>query len=147
MGAFATLEIVMPRQRTKTRKGDTGDARRGKNAELTVRRTDVATGPRRAAPQPAGLVNGVAAAVVTDNRDPDARGRVKVRFPWYEKPSQSYWARIAVPAAGKQQGAYFVPAIGDEVLVAFEHGDLRFPVVIGALWSGKDPPPTSKRPG
>jgi uncharacterized protein involved in type VI secretion and phage assembly len=136
----------MPRRRVKTHKSTRGTGR-GKKAEFALGQTDVAIGARRAAPQPAGLVNGVAVAVVTDNRDPNGRGRVKVRFPWYEKPSESYWARIAVPAAGKQQGAYFVPAIGEEVLVAFERGDLRFPVVIGALWSGKDPPPTSKRPG
>jgi type VI secretion system secreted protein VgrG len=65
--------------------------------------------------------------------------RVKVRFPWLPS-SDSNWARVAVPAAS---GAFVLPEVDDEVLVAFEHGDVRFPVVIGRLWNGVDKPPTN----
>ena len=53
------------------------------------------------------------------------------------------WARVATMMAGRNRGTLFVPDVGDEVLVAFERGDLRLPYVIGALWNGKDKPPVS----
>ena len=90
---------------------------------------------------------GVAVAVVTQNRDPDGLARVTVRFPWYENPNENYWARLAVPMAGQGQGTYFLPEIGQEVLVAFDRGDVRFPYVVGALWNGKEGPPTTNSDG
>jgi uncharacterized protein involved in type VI secretion and phage assembly len=98
---------------------------------------------REAAHEAGGYVKGVAIAIVTQNRDPDGLGRVKVRFPWYENSNESYWARIAVPMAGKKQGTYFLPERDQEVLVAFEREDVRFPYVIGALWNAKARPPVS----
>jgi len=53
------------------------------------------------------------------------------------------WARVATMMAGRNRGTMFIPDVGDEVLVAFERGDLRLPYVIGALWNGKDTPPVS----
>ena len=53
------------------------------------------------------------------------------------------WARVAVPMAGMACGFYFIPDIDDEVLVAFEHGDLDRPFVLGGLWNSDDPPPES----
>jgi uncharacterized protein involved in type VI secretion and phage assembly len=49
--------------------------------------------------------------------------------------------------AGKQRGTYFLPEVDDEVLVAFEHGDVRFPYVLGALWNGQDVPPVTNDDG
>jgi uncharacterized protein involved in type VI secretion and phage assembly len=46
------------------------------------------------------------------------------------------WARVAVPFSGSNYGAYFIPNVNDEVLVAFLNGDSRFPIVIGSLWHG-----------
>jgi uncharacterized protein involved in type VI secretion and phage assembly len=66
-------------------------------------------------------------------------GRVKVSYPWHSQPEESYWARMAMPMAGNKRGVYFLPEVGDEVLVAFERGDLRFPYVIGSLWNGQEP--------
>jgi uncharacterized protein involved in type VI secretion and phage assembly len=102
---------------------------------------------REAAHEAGGYVKGVAIAIVTQNRDPDGLGRVKVRFPWYENANESYWARLAVPMAGKKQGTYFLPEKDQEVLVAFEREDVRFPYVIGALWNGKDTTPTTNADG
>lgn len=85
-------------------------------------------------------VFGVAVAVVTDNKDPDKLYRVKVRYPWLDNGAktggeQSYWARISTIGAGKDRGIYFLPEVEDEVLVAFEHGDMNRPFIVGALWN------------
>lgn len=92
-------------------------------------------------------IAGVVVAVVTNNQDPDKLGRVKVRFPWLSDEDESQWARVAAPMAGKERGMYFLPEVDDEVLVAFEHGDIRFPCVVGALWNGKDAPPAANDDG
>ena len=84
---------------------------------------------------------GVVVGIVTNNVDPDKMGRVKVRFPWLSQNNESYWARTATPMAGNNRGFYFLPEVDDEVLVAFEQGDIRFPYILGALWNGKDNPP------
>ncbi|MFO1429729.1 MAG: phage baseplate assembly protein V [Candidatus Competibacteraceae bacterium] len=90
---------------------------------------------------------GLVVGVVTNNQDPDGLGRVKLRFPWLSASEESHWARIAVPMGGNDRGTYFLPEVDDEVLVAFEHGELHFPYVLGALWNGKDAPPTDNSDG
>lgn len=94
-----------------------------------------------------GAAKGVAVAVVCQNQDSSGRGRVMVSYPWHTVPHQSYWARVATPMAGKDRGMYFLPEVGDEVLVAFERGDVRFPYVIGSLWNGKEPAPEKNGDG
>ena len=97
-----------------------------------------------AAPQAvpeASRVFGVVIGLVTANKDPDGMGRVKVKFPWLSDVDESSWARVATPMAGGQRGLYLLPEVGDEVLVAFDHGDVRFPYVLGGLWNGQDKPP------
>ena len=103
--------------------------------------------PRETALEAGGYLKGVAIAVVTQNQDPDGLCRVKVSYPWHDKPRDSYWARIATPMAGGQRGAVFLPEVGDEVLVACDREDLRFPYVLGALWNGKDQPPETNADG
>ena len=88
-----------------------------------------------------GRISGVVVGQVTNTQDPDGLGRVKVRFPWLSNDDESFWARVATPMAGKERGFYFLPDVGDEVLVAFEQGDARFPYVLGGLWNGQDKPP------
>jgi uncharacterized protein involved in type VI secretion and phage assembly len=89
----------------------------------------------------------VVIGVVTNNRDPDNLGRVKVRFPWLTESDESSWARLATPMAGSDRGLFLLPEVDDEVLVAFEHGDVRFPYVLGALWNGVDTPPRTNANG
>jgi len=84
---------------------------------------------------------GVVIALVDDNDDPQAMGRVRLRFPWMGDEAVSFWARVAMPGAGKDCGMVWIPQVDDEVLVAFEHGDPSRPFVIGALWNGTDTPP------
>jgi uncharacterized protein involved in type VI secretion and phage assembly len=88
----------------------------------------------------AGKIFGVVVGVVTNNQDPDKLGRVKVRFPWLDEQDESNWARIATTMAGNNRGTFFLPEVDDEVLVAFEHGNVGKPYVIGALWNGVDAP-------
>lgn len=94
-----------------------------------------------------GYIKGVALALVTQNKDDEGQCRVKVSYPWHEKPRDSYWARLAMPMAGASRGMVFIPEVGDEVLVAFEREDLRFPYILGALWNGKDKPPLANDDG
>lgn len=92
-------------------------------------------------------ITGVVVGIVTNNQDPDKMGRVKLKFPWLSDEEEGYWARMAVPMAGNERGTYFLPEVNDEVLVAFEQGDARFPYVVGALWNGRDAPPAENGDG
>lgn len=92
-------------------------------------------------------VFGVVVGVVTNNRDPEGLGRVKVKFPWLSGKVESQWARIAMLMAGNECGTFFLPEVDDEVLVAFDRGDARSPYVIGALWNGVDKPPADNGDG
>lgn len=94
-----------------------------------------------------GRLYGVNTAIVTNNQDTEGLGRVKVRFPWLSDTDESFWARVLTPMAGDGRGIYFLPEKDDEVLVAFEHGDVRFPYILGALWNGKDKPPETNDDG
>ena len=92
-------------------------------------------------------INGVAVGIVTDNQDPEGLGRVKVQFPWLSEKSESDWAKVMSFMAGRERGAVFLPEVDDEVLVAFEHGDINYPYVIGALWNSEDTPPETNADG
>ena len=83
--------------------------------------------------------------IVTDNQDPEALGRVKVKFPTLTEKDTSDWARVVALGAGKNRGFDCLPEIDDEVLVGFEHGDIHRPYVIGGVWNGKDAPPEKVR--
>jgi uncharacterized protein involved in type VI secretion and phage assembly len=84
---------------------------------------------------------GVFAGLVEDNDDPEHEGRVKIRFPWLDDATVSEWCRVMQPYAGNGFGATFVPEKQTEVLVAFVHGDMNEPIVIGGLYNGQDKPP------
>jgi uncharacterized protein involved in type VI secretion and phage assembly len=84
--------------------------------------------------------------IVTDNKDPSKLGRVKLKIPILSDQDTTFWCPIIMLGAGKNRGWFFIPEKDDEVLVMFEHGDLNRPLVVGALWNGKDKPP-DKNPG
>jgi uncharacterized protein involved in type VI secretion and phage assembly len=85
-------------------------------------------------------VYGVVVALVTNNTDPEDLGRVKLTFPWLDDDYESDWARLVQLGAGPDSGAMWLPEVADEVLVAFEQGDVGRPYVVGGLWNGKDKP-------
>jgi uncharacterized protein involved in type VI secretion and phage assembly len=93
------------------------------------------------APGPNGTpTKGLVVGIVTDNQDPDGRGRVKVKFPWLTPDHASHWARVVSVGAGPERGIQFLPEINDEVLVGFEQDDVHHPYVarrsVGARCSG-----------
>jgi uncharacterized protein involved in type VI secretion and phage assembly len=85
--------------------------------------------------------DGVTIGIVTSIEDDEHLGRIRVKFPNIADQMESGWARLSTPWAGKGSGHYFVPEVDDEVLVAFQDGDLRFPYIIGCLWSSEAVPP------
>ncbi len=89
---------------------------------------------------------GVVVAVVTNVDDEENLGRVKLKYPWMAEDAESDWARLAIVGGGPEAGLVAIPAVGDEVLVAFAHGDFNQPYVLGGLWNGKHklPPETKK---
>jgi uncharacterized protein involved in type VI secretion and phage assembly len=84
--------------------------------------------------------SGLVIGLVTNIHDPEKLGRVRVKFPALGDSIESYWARMALPGAGRDAGMAFLPQVGDEVAVGFEHGDTRRPVVLGALHNAVDQP-------
>jgi uncharacterized protein involved in type VI secretion and phage assembly len=88
-------------------------------------------------------IYGVQTGIVTGSSDPapggSGAGTVKVRFPWLDAAAcgsdASCWARVASSPAGGDRGFYALPEVDDEVLVAFEHGDIRFPYILGSISS------------
>ncbi|MCB0127299.1 MAG: VgrG-related protein, partial [Caldilineaceae bacterium] len=92
--------------------------------------------------------NGLASAIVTNTDDPNTWGRVKVKYPWMADDEESDWVRVAAAGAGPDAGFSTIPAVDDEVVVGFVHGDFNQPIVLGGLWNGQDqlPPPTAQAP-
>jgi phage protein D len=92
-------------------------------------------------------IYGVMTGRVTSNQDPEKLGRVRVEIPRLGSKFSANWARPAAFMAGKERGAFFLPEVGDEVLVAFEYGDVALPYIIGSLWNGEDRPPDDNADG
>ncbi|MFF2376280.1 VgrG-related protein [Streptomyces xiamenensis] len=86
-----------------------------------------------------GSAGGLVSGTVTDTKDPEGLGRVKVCFPWLSQEYASDWARTA-QTGGTGGGDGFIPEVGDEVLVGFEQGRLDRPYVLGSLYNGQDRP-------
>ncbi|MCX7570275.1 phage baseplate assembly protein V [Tumebacillus sp. DT12] len=86
-------------------------------------------------------INGVMSAVVTNNKDPEKLGRVKLKFPMRQGEEETDWVRIATMMGGVAMGSRFIPEVGDEVLVAFQLGEYKYPYVIGMLWHTEAKPP------
>ncbi len=101
---------------------------------------DIGTGTQR-------KMYGVAPAIVTNNQDPEGLGRVKVRFQWLSDNNETDWIRVTTLMSGRDKGTFFLPETGDEVLVAFEHGDINHPYVIGSLWNNAAQPPEANQDG
>jgi hypothetical protein len=84
---------------------------------------------------------GVVTGRVINPLDPMMLGRVQVQLPFIDDLDLQPWARVCTPMAGIAAGMYFIPNLGDEVLIAFEQGDTNVPYVIGSLWNAMAPPP------
>ena len=83
---------------------------------------------------------GLEVGIVTNVKDDQKLGRIKVCFPRLPGKPESDWVRVAQPAAGAGRGFYWLPHVNDEVLLAFERGEAHRPYVVASLWNGKDKP-------
>jgi type VI secretion system secreted protein VgrG len=75
--------------------------------------------------------------MVTDNHDPDGLGRVKVKFHWMNGTEKTPWIRVTSPHGGGGKGMFFIPEIGEEVIVGFEGDSPTKPYVAGTVYHGK----------
>lgn len=91
------------------------------------------------AQEPEQKIYGVTVCQVLNNIDCNGKARVQLKLPWL--PGFEPWARISNQMASGGAGCYFVPQIGDEVLVSFNHGDVREPYIVGSLYNSQDSPP------
>ena len=89
--------------------------------------------------------SGLVIGLVTNIQDPESLGRVRIQFPTLGDTIEGIWARVALPGAGPDAGLSMLPQIDDEVVVGFEHGDTRRPVVLGALHNAVDKPHAKMR--
>src|SRR5262249_27988778 len=85
-----------------------------------------------------GVVTGM---VIPHPPDPQFLGRVLVRVPSIDSLDFVAWARVALPMAGPFHGTYFIPKACDNVLIAFENGDVKVPYIIGCLFNVLNRPP------
>ena len=88
---------------------------------------------------PRGSVTGLVPGIVTNAKDPDKLGRVKVKLPWLDDSFETTWART-LQQGGKSGGSLIIPEVNDEVLVGFEQGRVERPFVLGGLYNGVDKP-------
>jgi phage protein D/phage baseplate assembly protein gpV len=89
----------------------------------------------------AGGGGGLVPGIVSDVKDPQKLGRVRLTFPWLAKDFTSGWARTVQAGAGNKRGTVILPEVGDEVLVGFEPDGIDEPYVLGGLYNGKDAMP------
>jgi uncharacterized protein involved in type VI secretion and phage assembly len=84
-------------------------------------------------------IDSLMVGIVTNNNDPDQLGRVKLKLPAVDE-MESFWAPVALPAAGNERGVSMLPVAGEQVIVGFENGDPSYPYVLGSVFNGTDKP-------
>jgi uncharacterized protein involved in type VI secretion and phage assembly len=84
-------------------------------------------------------IDSLIVGIVTNNNDPEQMGRVKVKLPAVDE-QESFWAPVALPAAGNERGLSMLPVPDEQVIVGFENGDPSYPYVLGSVFNGTDKP-------
>lgn len=87
---------------------------------------------------------GLYSGVVADRQDPEEKGRVTVELKWIDPDYVTTWAPVAQIYAGAGYGAYWIPEVGDQVIIAFLRGELRKPIILGSIYSKDVKPPFAK---
>jgi phage protein D/phage baseplate assembly protein gpV len=91
-------------------------------------------------PQERDWASSLVVGLVTNNNDPEQTGRVRVKYPSLSDSEESAWARVATPSAGNARGLLMLPQVNEEVIIGFEHGDTRRPIIVGSVFNGRDKP-------
>jgi type VI secretion system secreted protein VgrG len=99
--------------------------------------------PPRVAPRPRVLGTQTATVVGPAGEEiyTDRYGRVKVHFHWDRAGAASCWCRVSQSWAGAGFGLFFLPRVGQEVLVRFIDGDPDRPLITGKVYNGQQKPP------
>ncbi|MEZ5022643.1 MAG: type VI secretion system tip protein VgrG [Chitinophagales bacterium] len=84
---------------------------------------------------------------VIDNHDDKGLGRVRVQFHWMDGDQTTLWIRLSAAGAGAGRGFYFVPEVGDEVIVGYEHGNPDMPFVMGTTYNAHTTPGSKSSAG
>jgi len=83
---------------------------------------------------------------VTDNRDPETRGRLKLRIPSVLGDQETGWALPCLPFGGlANQGLFMIPEVDAQVWIEFEEGNLDHPVWVGVFWQQSSDTPEEAR--
>lgn len=102
------------------------------------------------APPAAGLLPGARglfnATVKKMFKDPDSEYRILVEVPIFDVKGDGIWARLANFYSTSGAGAFFLPEVGDEVIVGFLNEDPRYPVILGSMYSTKHKPYSKLKP-
>ncbi|WP_039918556.1 type VI secretion system tip protein VgrG [Cellvibrio mixtus] len=98
-----------------------------------------------AAPPAAGLTAGISGlhvgTVMKLDADPESQYRIQVSIPEMSATTDGFWARLANFYSSNTFGAFFLPEIGDEVVLGFFNDDPSHPVILGSLYSSKNVSP------
>lgn len=88
------------------------------------------------------ISNGIAIGRVVQNLDPEGLGRVQIEFVMLGPEAPRRWCYVAAPSAGGDRGIFFMPEVGDEVIVAFDQGNTDHGYIIGYPWNPVQLPPS-----
>lgn len=86
-------------------------------------------------------IKGLHIGVVTNLEDPEGKFRIQIRIPAISQNGDGIWARMSSIQAGKERGVFFIPEVGDEVIVGFFNDDMNNPVILGKLFNTENEPP------
>ena len=87
-------------------------------------------------------INGLLPGIVLKlDGDPEKQNRIQVKIPLMKNESEGIWARLSSPYASKDFGSFFIPEVGDEVILGFFNADPSSPVILGSLYSSSRNPP------
>ena len=105
----------------------------GLSAQWSTEEPDVMAPPASGLlPGARGLFNGTVKKIY---EDPDSQYRILVNVPLFDKNGEGIWARLTNFYSTKGAGVFFLPEVGDEVIVGFLNEDPRFPIILGSLYS------------
>lgn len=117
----------------------------GLSPEMYYQQREISTPPAAGLlPSTNGLANGVVKKI---DADPDGEQRIQVDVPVIAQSGDGIWARLANFYSTNGKGVFFMPEIGDEVVLGFLNNDPRHPIILGSLYSSKNAPPYTADPG